>query len=1064
MSIFTLPFRNLFFVILLVSAGNVFAQQPDSTKSHINLPAKRSTDKGHTITGFVKDASNNKPLGGINISVFEFSAAITDDKGAFTIKVPEYDAVITVSGPGFQAKDIALRGRKSITVALFEDTYNSIYDIAQTPFGKVPQNQATNALTSINTQGGWEAANETTDSYLQGKVAGLNAVRRSGTPGMGANLFLRGYSSLYATNKPLIVVDGVIYDNNHYGNSLIGGHVYNPLEQIDVRDVDNITVIKDGSSIYGSRAANGLILITTGHTPELATRIDFGAYGGYNITPSNIPLLNASQYRTYLSDVLKTSSLTSAQIQAQPYMNDGTGNAAYAQYHNNTDWQKQVLKNSYNTNYYLKVSGGDEIAKYALSLGSSGNGGITDQTDLTRYNTRFNADLNLTKKFTASAGLSFTYSQQNLRDQGANPKTNPILVSQIKSPLVAIHDINSQGIQSPNISDVDIFNVSNPVALINTAQETNKSYRFFGVINFKYQFNKYLNLQTTVGVTSDKVRENTFIPRAGVVNDTLSNAIGDSRLGSQVQRLYSIYNDTRLSYDKTFNRIHHLSANLGFRYNSSTSQDNYSLGYNSATDQLISVGTGVNALRTTGGDIGTWNWLNTYLGVDYQLLGKYLFSYNMAVDGSSRFGKEVPGALTVNGNKLAVLPSISAGWLISSEKFMSKLNFVELLKLRGSFGYTANDDIGNYAARQYYVSQNLLGTEGLVRGNIGNPQLQWELNKKIDIGLDASFLNERLSLSIDAYQNTTDKMLVYEPTTTASGLSYALTNNGGMRTKGLEIAANARLLNQQNFKIDLGFNIAAYRNKITEIPNDQLLTTYGGATILTAQGQPANLFYGYKTRGVYATDAAASADGYQQRMPNGTLVPFKAGDVRFADLNGDKVIDDKDRQVIGNPNPDFVGGFNTKITYNRFTLDGLFTFSKGNDVYNYTRAVLEGQQGYYNQTLAVLNRWRADGQITDIPKATFGDPMGNSRFSDRWIEDGSYLRLRTVSLTYNVPVKNKFLRSVRVYLTANNLFTITKYLGYNPESSATESVFTQGINNGYEPIYKTVQLGVRIGL
>ncbi|RYY28887.1 MAG: SusC/RagA family TonB-linked outer membrane protein [Sphingobacteriaceae bacterium] len=1060
MSTFLKSFKKtLLLLLLLFGTHTVFSQQKTDS---VQIPAVNV--KGVDATGIVLDAATRKPIAGINISIFEFSAAITDDKGAFTIKVPDYNAVLTISGPGLQSKDVPLKGRKSVTALMFEEEYNSVYDLAQTPAGRLPQNQSASSLTSINTQGGWTNANETADTYLQGRVAGMEAIRRSGTPGIGANLFLRGYSSLYSTNKPLIVVDGMIYDNRQYGSSLIGGHVYNPLQQIDFKDIDNITVIKDGSSVYGTRAANGLILITTGQSPELATRIDFGVYGGFNQKPAQLPLLGAADYRTYLSDVLKTSGLSSTQIQAQPYMNDNPANPDYARYHNNTDWQKQAVKNSYSNNYYLKVTGGDAIARYALSLGYLGNDGITANTDLTRYNTRFNATLNLTQKFTADASLSFAYSQQNLRDQGNNAKINPIFASQIKSPLVAIRALDDQGVPSPNLSDVDIFNVSNPLALIEKAQETSKSYRFAGIINFKYQFNKYLNLQSAIGITSDKVRENTFIPRYGVVDDTLSNAIADSRLGSQVQRLYNIYNDTHIAYERTFNRIHHLTLNAGFRYNNSNSQNNFSLGYNSATDQLITVGTGANTLRVTGGDAGNWNWLNTFVSADYQFKGKYLLSYNMSADGSSRFGKQIPGALSISGNKYAVLPSVAAGWIVSSEKFMLTLPWIEVLKLRGSYGLTGNDDIGNYTSRQYYVSQNLLGTQGLVRGNVGNPQLQWEVNKKADLGFDAAFLKERLSVSFDVFQNTTDKMIVYEPLPTQAGLSYQITNNGGMRSKGIEIAANGRVINNIRLKWDIGFNISAYRNSITKLPVQQMLTPYNGATVLTALGQPANLFYGFKSNGVYATDVAATADGFQQRMPNGTLLPFRGGDIKFTDLNGDKIIDNNDRQVIGNPNPDFTGAITTRIAYKRIALDALFTFSQGNQLYNMPRNILESMQGYQNQTIAVNNRWRGEGQVTSTPKATFGDPMGNSRFSDRWIEDGSYFRLRTVSITYDVPVKTKFLRSVRVYLTSNNLFTLTKYLGYDPEFSATENLLTRGIDIGLEPIYRSAQLGVRIGL
>jgi TonB-linked SusC/RagA family outer membrane protein len=1077
MHIFTNQIKILsLFSAFVLGALSVSAQQTDSLAKKAPDSAAVVAPKNNTglsVSGTITDATTGKPISGINVAVYQYqTAAITDDKGGFTVQVPAYTGVLIVSGQGYQTKELPIKGRKVVSTTLYEDGYNSVYSIANTPLGQKSIYNLPNSVTTINTNAGWETANETADSYLQGKVAGLNAIRRSGTPNSGADLYLRGYSSILATNKPLIVVDGMIYDNSHYGTSLIGGHSNNPLANIDFNDIDNFTVLKDGVSMYGTKAANGVIIISTGHSTDLATHIDFGVYSGFNVAPKNIPVLGTNDYRVYLSDIQKTSGLTAAQIQAMPYYNDNINSGTYYNYHNNTDWQKEVFKNSYNQNYYLRVSGGDNIARYTLSMGYGTNGAATDNTSLNRYNTRFNANLNLTRKFTVEANLSFTYNEQNLFDQGLSPKSNPIYLALTKAPFLTTHQINGAGDVSPNLENLDIFNTGNPRSVIDTAQDVAKSYRFFGNLNFKYQFNRYVSLQSLLGVTYDKVRESTFLPRAGVQPDTLGsvavngkNAILYSHMGTQVQRLYSIYNDTHFSYDRVYNRIHHVTASVGARFLNSTSADDYARGYNSATDQFISVGTGINTLRTTGGELGDWRYLNNYLGVDYQLLNKYFLSYNMAVDASSRFGSQISGALSIGGLKMAVLPSISAGWLISSEKFMSDISFIELLKLRASYGITGNDDIGNYAARQYYIPQNLLGVEGLVRGNIGNSNLQWEVNKKANIGLDASILQDRITIAFDVFQNTTTNMLTNDPQAQSLGFTNAVTNGGGMRTRGVELSLTGRIIANTRLKWDLGLNIASFRNVVTQLPNNSMQTNYAGATILTQVGMPANLFYGYKTNGVYRSDAEALASGVQVIAANSLSAQPHGGDVRFVDVNGDKVIDANDKQVIGNPNPDFVGSINSTLTYKRVSFSALFTFSKGNQIFNYTRQQLEGERGYQNQTINVLNRWQADGQVTNVPRAVFGDPIANSRFSDRWIEDGSYLRLRTVNVTYNVPIKAKgALKAIKVYATANNVFTLTKYLGYDPEFSATDGILTQGIDTGLEPQFTSIQLGIRIGL
>lgn len=1022
-----------------------------------------ATGNKFQVWGTVINAATGKPVRGIRLSYKEFAASITDSSGHFTIKVPNAEALLLVTGDGYQSKEVPVQGQDKLSIVLYEDGFSSASDDVDLVQGRTSRTLAPYAVTGIQANDGWNRYNETPDSYLQGKAAGLNVIRRSGTQNIGAALFLRGINSLYATNQPLIIVDGIIFNNSMVGGSIISNNYSNPLSTIDVRDIDNITVLKDATSLYGSKGGNGAIVITTIRAKELGTKIDFAVSGGYNAVPKNLPVLQSGDYRTYLSELLKTKGLSDADIQKQPFMNDDPSVAGYYAYHNETNWQDLVMKQAYTKNVYLKVTGGDNIAKYAISLGFLKNDGLTKNTDLSRYNMRFNGDLNLSRRMTATTNLSFTFSEQNLRDQGSASKTNPIFLSLVKAPFLRTNDVSATGVESPIIADRDTLNVSNPVAITDLGQGLSKAYRFAGSMGFKYEITKDLDFNTTIGVIYNKVRESFFIPRKGVVPDSLNNAIAYSRLGSQVTSLFSLYNDTRLTYSKVFHRLHSFTARAGARYLKDKTEQDYGLGYNSAIDELVSVGNGVNGLRKIGGEIGEAKWVSTYFNADYSYADKYFISANLSSDASSRFGKNVTSGFNVNSTVFSVLPSVSAAWLISGEKAMAGSK-IDLLKLRASYGLSGNDDIGNYTAQQTYVSQNLLGMQGLVRAGIANDQLQWEQVKKLNVGIDLAVLHERLQFSLDGFSSKTDKLIIYEPAPTASGFDYVVNNSGALKNSGVEFTASARVINKKNFNWDAGFNIAHYVNTITKLPTSRILTNFGGATYITQVNGAANEFYGHQANGVYVSDAVAAAEGLSIRRADGTLAAFKGGDIRFTDFNGDKIIDDNDRTVLGNPNPDLFGSFFNKFSYKRFSLNTVFTFSYGNEVYNYTRAQLEGMSNAYNQTTAVLNRWKNNGEVTNMPKASWGDPMGNSRFSSRWIEDGSYLRLRVVTFSYDVPIKSNFFKYATVYATGNNLLTVTKYKGYDPEFSATESVFGQGVDNTLEPQFRSVQVGFKIGL
>jgi TonB-linked SusC/RagA family outer membrane protein len=629
--------------------------------------------------------------------------------------------------------------------------------------------------------------------------------------------------------------------------------------------------------------------------------------------------------------------------------------------------------------------------------------------------------------------------------------------------MVHTNLIAEDGSVSPNLAEVDVFDVGNPSRILSNMSATNKNYRFFGSVDFGYKITKDLHVSSMFGLTADKVRENLFIPKIGVIPDTLYNALAENRMGAQLQRLFTLYSDTRFSYDKSFLAQHNLSAKIGMRLIKSRSEEDFGLGFNSATDDFITIGTGVNSLRQVGGELGKWGWLNYYATADYDFMSKYFVSFNLALDGSSRFGSEVSDGMTMSGKPFGVFPSVGAAWLISSENFMADTKLIELLKMRVSYGITGNDDIGNYNSKPYYSSQNFQGAQGLIRGNIGNPQLQWETVKKLNAGIDVALLDERLYFTVDAYKNTTSNMLNYRKMESEVGFEYMLVNAGSMENHGVELGVYGRILDNE-VKLDLGLNISKYTNKLTGMLYDELETSYAGGTILSRVGEPVGLFYGYRTSGVFASDEEAAASQLKQRDPQGNLVSFRGGDVRFVDVDGDLTIGADDRQVIGNPNPDFTGMFSARVQWKKFTVDALFTFSKGNDVYNYTRAQLESMDGFSNQTEAVVNRWRKNGQITDVPRAEWGDPMGNARFSDRWIEDGSYFRFRTFSVTYDLPLESRFFKNASVYCTGNNLFTITKYLGFDPEFSSSNNVLFQGIDTGLIPQYRSILLGVRVGL
>ncbi len=1017
--------------------------------------------QSYKVTGVVYDARTQEPIPAATVTAEGFGGGFTEDDGSFSIDVNQDASELIFSRDGYQTKIVSLTGKEELKVYLVEGDYNSYFDEIDFHYIKQNKSKTTKAVSAFDATENWKNSGTSAEKVIQ-NAAGINIKSRSGSPGIGSDMFVRGYSSLFASSQPLVVIDGVIYDINSYAPSILNNATFNPLSYIDVKDIASVVIEKDGGSVYGAKGGRGVIYITTQRADQIATKIEATVQGGINFQPSSLPVLEADDYRIYLSDLLQSQGMTGEEIAVLPYMNDDAStNEDYYRYHNNTDWQKKVFRNSYTTDYGFKIRGGDEIAKYSLSLGYLADDGVVENTSFHRFNSRLNADIKVSEAFSLNASLGISQETRDLVDAGLSLTSNPIYLALTKSPLVNPNVVDENGLVSPNLEDVDVFGVGNPQAIVDGFTGSRANYRFFGNLKANYEITKNLELSTLVGLTFDKTKENLFSPHVGLQDYQLTLSVGDNRLGAGAVRFNSVTSDTYLRYKKAFNANHNLNVLGGVRLMVNESGSDRVITYNSPNDRLTTIGDGDATLAELDGHVGNWNDLTYYLTSTYSYKHKYLVALDASLNGSSRFGSEADG-ITMFDNVFGVCPRLGLGWILSSEDFMAGADHVDLLKLRASYGLSGNDEIGNYRAASYYTTNSYYYWTGLVRGNIYNPTLQWETVAKANVGVDLAMFNERLNVSLDYYNNVTSNMLTEIPLNEEVGFYSYWGNGGSMKNSGVELALSGRILNGP-VVWDMGISVSNYKNEITDLPVDQYINTIAGANILTEVGQAAGVFYGYKTDGVFASAAEAEASGLQNLNENTSLTAFGAGDVRFVDVHEDGIIDEQDMVVIGDPNPTVTGAVSNTVKWNDFKLDVLVSYSIGGDVYNYQRMKLESMSTYENQTQAVINRWTTDGQVTDMPKASYGDPMGNARFSDRWIEDGSYVRLKDVTLSYNIPFKSEKL-SMEVFAKGKNLITFTNYLGRDPDFSFDSSTLSQGIDLGLTPQFKTVMLGLKIGL
>lgn len=1056
----------------------------------INKPTRQREVKDNFATtmlhGVVVDQVSKKPLAGIQLKVLGYDrySAMTGADGKFTIKVPEFATTLFVHSPSFMSQQVAINAKdteKEIKVLMMQEKFRPMYSEG----------------TTYTAQAGFnaDAKDVTIESDIENILgADVRTVTRSAAPGIGASMFVRGLSSINANAQPLIVVDGVEQDMQQNRLSLHSGQINNILANIAPENIASVKVLKNATALYGARGGNGVILITTKRGKSMATRIDANISAGVSLVPQLPTMMNASQYRNYATEILGTvpENINRDTPISFRFLNDDPNNYYYHTYHNDTDWTDYVYDTAMTQNYNINVQGGDDIGMYNLSVGYVKAESTAKNNDFDRMNVRFNTDIsilyNLTTKFDISISRtnSKVFDDGAMEDLSAGAITSPTFLSLIKAPIVSPYQYNAivGGFTSLLCDYDDIYSqlgsgygLANPVAILNNANGDNKNKAentYFNVrVEPTWTINNNLSLTSMFSYTLDRNSQRYHRPFVGVPSFEISNlGTVTSMAASLFSKEINVVSDTHIDWKHQYGK-HNLAAFGGFKYTYFSFDDNnLKTEYNSTTNDknpALSASSGYQHIK---GNNDVWKNLQWYGNVDYNYMNRYFATVSLSAEANSRFGAK-SGDLDLCGVAWALFPSVQLGWVMTNESWFPKNAGINYLRVNAGYDMSGNDDISNYAARTSLSAVRFnYNAIGLQLTNIGNDEIKWETNHKFNVGLQAYMLNNRLGVDFNYYVNKTKDLLTLQTfKNPIGGINNYWTNGGEIKNEGFELSVTAKPVVTRNWNVEVGASVGHYANKVTKLPDgDYTSSVYGDNNILTSVGNPVGLFYGYKTAGVFATDAEAKAagkDGYLYMEDNaGLRNDFKAGDVHFIDQNNDGKISELDKVVIGDPNPDIYGNIFATINYKNLTLTMGWNYSLGNDVYNYQRSILNSGSTFYNQQVAEVAHWRYEGQQTDLPRLAYGDPMGNNRFSDRWIEDGSYLRLKTLNLSYKVPVPGSWtwLQGLTVWAQANNLLTFTKYLGSDPEFSIGNGVLYQGIDCGNIAQGRSFQCGVKINL
>ncbi|MBL3655402.1 SusC/RagA family TonB-linked outer membrane protein [Fulvivirga sediminis] len=1006
------------------------------------------------VSGTVSD-QKGEPLPGVSILVKGTTqGTITGINGDYTINVADNNAVLVFSFVGYVTQEIPLNDRNKIDVNLSEDI-KSLEEVVVIGYGTQKRSSITGSIASIDSDEITQAPASRIEQSLQGKVAGVQVTSQSGQPGDKPTIRIRG-AGTNGSAEPIYIVDGFQVSGIDYLNP---------------GDIAKMDILKDAASaaIYGARGANGVVLITTksGNGKPL---IQYSGYYGVQNAWKKLDVLNAKEYAVM--------------------MNEGAANAGRSPIFANTDlgagtdWQEEVYnKNAPITNHQVTLSGSNDISKYTTALSYYSQEGIVGgkKSKFDRYSARINSDHKVGDKFTFGENISYSYISRNAIS--ANEEFGGIMSNAINlDPVTPVYEdnpdseyLNNNAVKNGDryyaISEYIAQEVVNPLARLAVTHGDTRVDKFVGNVYGEYEIIPNLKFRSSFGLDLGYVVTEGYSPASYLNSATITQKASVSK---EMQRTFNWQNENTLQYQKDID-----DHSFTFLIGNTVREEKYEQfgggkqGLVVTDPDLVNLAYATDPESATISGFEVENALVSFFGrVIYNYKEKYLLTAIVRRDGSTRFGPD---------NRYGTFPSLSLGWVASREDFFPDQEVLTFAKLRASWGQNGSDAIGDYR----YVSSIATGrgytfydpstgetyVDGASPSFIANPELKWEASEQTDIGLDLGFFNEKLSVNFDYYRKETKDLLLVPPVPGIAGNAAGASNVGGVLNQGIEIAINYNG-SAGDFTYSIGGNLATLNNEVLTVDGSNgvltgaSISTYGTVSRMEA-GYPIGYFYGYKSNGLFQNQA--EIDGYVNS--NGQLLQPKAvpGDVRFVDYNNDGVINDDDRTMIGNPHPDITYGFNGSANYKNFSLSFLFNGVHGNEIFSGIRRHDLSQS---NMPAYFMDRWTGEGTSNEIPRFTLNDTNENySRISDMYVESGSFLRLRNVTLGYTLPenVRGPF-KSVRIYGAVDNLLTFTNYRGLDPEvgsrlnENGSSNVLDTGIDRGIYPQPRTFRVGVDLSL
>ena len=981
-----------------------------------------------SVSGTIID-ENKMPLLGVNVIVKNESRGTTTDfDGNYTVQNISSGDVLQFSYLGFQTQEITVNDQQTINVTLQTDS-EALNEVVVIGYGTQSRKEITGAVSVVGSETIEDLNPARVEQALQGRVAGVNITSTSGSPGSASTINIRGIST-NGDNRPLILVDGNVIED---------------LSVINPNDIESINVLKDATAgIYGVRAANGVILITTktgSYNADL--QVEFDAYTGVQQTTRRLPALNATEYAVIVNEAY------AADGQNPPYPN-------YRNLGEGTDYQDEVFTTAPMSDMNLNISGGGDRSKYSFGASYFNQDGIVggSKSNYDRFTGRVNYNLEIIDNL--KLNLSGIYTNSNRKTLAENALGSVLFNAVNMNPNIPVRNADGNFSLAEGLGN----EVINPLAQINDAFNDTRVDKISGVGGLEYTIWDKLTAKTQFQFNYSEVDGRYFSPEVFYGSGKVFNV--DRNNVTENFEIYRDYTwDNFLTYNDSFGD-HNLKWLLGMSVFKTTgdlaSLTGFELPSNEYGSARVSNAAEVVDNYQNGGDTFDTRLLSYFTRVQYDYQGKYLFSGLIRRDGSTAFGPE---------NKFGWFPSASVGWVISDEDFINDNGALNFLKLRGSYGIIGNDRIPafRYASLLNGEGAYVFDDEiifGKASGALGNPEIKWEKQKTLDIGLDARFFNSSVDVTIDYFKKKTEDLLVIPQVSgilgvAAPGSSAPFVNGGGVENEGLEFSIGYNQVVNDNFKFNVNYNLTALRNEVLYV-NSESGFIPGGVFGIGQEppsrmepGKPIGYFYGLETNGIFQTQAEVDAAATQANAA--------PGDIRFVDQNGDGVIDSDDRTDIGDPIPDLTMGANIGFTFKNWDFNAYAFASLGNEIVRN----FERNQPNTNRTNAFLGRWTGPGTTDSFPRVTVG-ATSNNQFSDFFVEDGSYLRLQNVQIGYTLDsdlIANTGVEKFRVYASVNNAFTLTEYSGYDP-SASNGAPIGGGIDQGFYPVPRIYMLGINM--